>query len=97
MLKSMTENRIQSSTPGRRFVSFRFVSFDAGRPLVSGTSFWGFRTNVPTQWISLKNQFDVGELWAQGLRGGAGGTVVFLGKRRVISFVILGFYQVFNK
>ena len=29
-----------------RFVSFRFVGFDAGRPLLRGTSFWGFRTNV---------------------------------------------------
>jgi hypothetical protein len=28
-----------------RFVSFRFVGFDAGHPLVSGTSFWGIRTN----------------------------------------------------
>ena len=28
-------------------VSFRFVGFDAGRPLVSSTSFWGFRSNVP--------------------------------------------------
>ena len=34
-----------------RFVSFRFVGFDAGRPLVRGTSFWGFRTNVPIQWL----------------------------------------------
>ena len=34
-----------------RFVSFRFVGFDAGRPLVSGTSFWGFRSNVPNQWL----------------------------------------------
>ena len=34
-----------------RFVSFRFVGFDAGRPLLRGTSFWGFRTNVPTQWL----------------------------------------------
>ena len=29
-----------------RSVSFRFVGIDAGRPLVRGTSFWGFRTNV---------------------------------------------------
>ena len=29
-----------------RFVSFRFVEFDAGCPLVRGTSFGGFRTNV---------------------------------------------------
>ena len=34
-----------------RFVSFRFVGFDAGRPLVRDTSFWGFRTNVPIQWL----------------------------------------------
>jgi hypothetical protein len=32
-------------------VSFRFVGFDAGRPLVRGTSFRGFRTNVPNQWL----------------------------------------------
>ena len=36
-----------------RSVSFRFVSvgFDAGRPLVSDTSFWGVRSNVPIQWL----------------------------------------------
>ena len=34
-----------------RFVSFRFVRSDAGRPLVRGTSFWGFRSNVPIQWL----------------------------------------------
>ena len=37
-------------------VSFRFVSFclmpvAQGRPLLRGTSFWGFRTNVPIQWL----------------------------------------------
>ena len=31
-----------------RFVSFRFVLFDAGRPLLRGTSFWGFRTTAVT-------------------------------------------------